>query len=274
MKISFSSYSQYSRCGEQFRLRRIDKVELPERPASWTVFGNAYHKAVELYELGRREQEIEGLFRDAWDLEMLDAIDTQPDFEMWDRAPRTKNVQTELDTKFSNGLEYVANYAKRADRESEEWHLALKDGEPLAELPFEVELKVDGQDVLMRGYIDQVRSWNGQLVAVDLKTGSPSNTDHRQLGLYCWAAGRVLGEKIPFGRFFYSKLDEVPRSGDKMGKYSDWYQAEAYDDEYWYEQIAEMIRGVDNRVFLPNVSELCNRCDVKPACRAFPTVGN
>lgn len=58
MNLSFSSFSQYSRCGEQFRLKRIDKVDVPERPASWTIFGNAYHKAVEEWELSDRELAI------------------------------------------------------------------------------------------------------------------------------------------------------------------------------------------------------------------------
>ena len=271
MKLSFSAFSQYTRCGEQFRLRRIDKVDVPERPASWTVFGNSYHKAVEVWEVSERGEDIVELFREAWDAEMMDAVDTQPDFALWDRAPRTKNVQTELNTKFEQGLEAVLNYAIRAEREEEDWHMATKDGKVLAELPFEITLDVDGEDILVRGYIDQVRNWKGNLVAVDLKTGSPSNTDHRQLGLYTWAATRVLGEPVTFGRFFYSKLDDVPRSGDKMGRYSDWYKAEGFDEEYWLGQLREMVRGVNQLVFLPNVSELCARCEVKSHCRAFPS---
>lgn len=266
-KISFSSFSEYTTCGEKWRLKRLEKVDLPDPPAPWTILGNTYHKAVELWEADARIGDMASLYRDAWDLEMMDAVDTQPDFTQWASSPRTKDVQKELETAFSNGLTQACNYAIRAEREAEDWHVVH------AELPFEIPMQIGTHEVIVRGYIDQIRDWNGALVALDLKTGSQDNTDMRQPMLYAWAASKVLGEEVKFGRLFYSKLDEVPRSGDKMGRYSEWYDATEYGDEYWHGQFEEMLAGIDARVFLPNVSKLCDRCEVKPACRAWNPKG-
>lgn len=264
-KLSFSSYKEYTDCGEKWRLKRVDKVPVPERPAAWLVAGQAYHSAVEQWENSARALDILELFDAAWNEELMGYVEAQPDFALWELTPRVKSVQRDLDLRLDKGRTWVRNYEIRADKEAEQWHIAHVGVDIGTEVSFEVE----EQGILVRGYIDQVRLWNGQLVVVDLKTGNPGNTDPRQLGLYAWGMRKQYGLDVAFGRMFYAKLDDEPKSGDQMGRYGDWVDTTRYSDKFWTEQFRIMALGVKNGIYLPNVSDRCERCDVKSVCPAW-----
>lgn len=259
---SYSQLEQFTSCGEKYRILKVNEERVPQNPAAWLVHGNAYHRATELWNtIGG---DITELYMMAWEDELQAQLEVQPDLSKWELTPRVKKVETDLELRKAAGLIQIEAY--KAEAESGEWYIADFHDEPAVEVPFELEF--DG--IKVRGKIDEIRRIRntGVYEVVDLKTGSEQNHKFRQLGLYALAARELFDIEVVWGRYFYSKLDRVPKSGDKAGRYSPYFDLRHYDREYWTTEFGMMEQAINNQIFLPNPGEQCGRCDAAPFCRA------
>lgn len=81
---SVSQYGQMGRCGEQYRLQRVERV--PEKQAAWLVQGNAVHTALEKFEKSFRQADMPQTidwYNESWAEELVKAKEKQPDFSQW-----------------------------------------------------------------------------------------------------------------------------------------------------------------------------------------------
>lgn len=262
--LSFSQYQTYSACPQRYWLQKMMTPRPPERPAAWTVHGNAYHSATEVWHLDGGN--LTNIYMTEWDKEEARQWEIQPDPKLWNLTPRVTDVKRDLKLRKDNGLNQIAAY--REDANSGEW--AIEDdpitGKPMVETFFEIEIA----GKVIRGLVDQVRVYlsDGHREIIDLKTGSP-RAGYQQIGLYRLAINEIYNWDIEWGRYFYSKLDRVPRSGDGLGRYSDYINLDHLGRSYWETQIEGMVQGVRSELKITSVSDQCDRCDVKNWCPAW-----
>ena len=262
---SYSQLESISSCGEKYRILKMIEDRPDQQPAAWLVHGNAFHAAAERSHTSNSDMRT--LYAEAWQEELERQTEVQPDLTKWALTPRVKKTETDLELRFAAGL--IQCDAYETEKASGEWEIAEFDGQPAVEVPFQVEFATQFGPVQVRGKIDEVRiTKNGTYEIVDLKTGAAQEYKNRQLGLYGMAASEIFQEEIVWGRYWYSKLDTVPRSGDKLGRYSRYVDLRVYNREYWtleFEMMEQMIR---NEIFIPNPGDQCGRCDAAPQCRA------
>lgn len=273
-KFSFSQLQKYSGCGEQYYWAYVAEEKTPRYPAAWLVHGNAYHNSIADWHLaGEPKGELQDRYEAAWIVELDEQDRKCPDRSLWSTTPRVKSVDTDLANRKADGLLQAAAYEVEYNKGL--WEIAQDDlGDRMVELGFQHTLTLDGFDMIVRGHVDQVRIDNdGVLSIVDLKTGSAKGTDNRQLGLYGWGINQSRPDyEIQWGRMWYSKLDSVPRSGDKAGRYGAYVDLDSFDTAYWTAQFTQLYRGINNSVFLPNPGDQCRTCDALAFCSAKPSV--
>lgn len=265
-RFSFSQLQTYSQCGEKYRLVTLAQERPPRQPAAWLVHGNAYHNAANRWHETGESQSLEALYHEEWAKELELQLEKQPDLNLWVKTPRVNKTEQDLKLRKEAGLQQIRAYVTRFQTEG--WTVYADDDGLYSEIDFDVQFG----PYKVRGFLDQVRQGPQFLELVDLKTGSEKGTDKRQLGLYRAAIKQAYGLDIKWGRFFYSKLDSVPKSGDKMGRYSAYYDLSAYDEDYWEQEFGMMWKGIQNGVFLPNPGDNCGMCDAINLCRAKPFI--
>lgn len=128
------------------------------------------------------------------------------------------------------------------------------DGQEAIELAFEVPW---GEETF-RGYIDRIfiLPTTGELVVVDLKSGS-MQPPNRQLGEYACAVEVMYGVRPRYGAYFMTRTgrcDVVPL--DRPG----------YQFDVLVKWGAALRRGIENEVFIPHPSSLCNSCGYRDVC--------
>lgn len=245
-RASVSKLKAYTRCGRQFELERIN--ELPSRPAAWTVRGHAVHQTIETWEAFDREGDPLKMFRDAWDTALAEQTERFPDLSRWMRTPRVKSTEQDVKLRYLDGEKQVTRYVERALDEADLWRVVE------TEVPFEIET----EKFVVRGKIDQIREWeDGELSIWDIKTGSDDQEDNRQLGFYGLGYWYETGKKIPWGSYWYTKLDRASKSID----------LNVYTQKYLFSQIDMLMAGINARVFLANPSKKnCFACGVAAHC--------
>lgn len=263
---SYSQLEQFTSCGEKYRILKVNEDRPLQNPAAWLVHGNAYHNATEVWHT--EGGNLKELYHTAWEEELARQLEVQPEMDKWELTPRVKKVETDLELRYAAGLVQIEAY--EAEATNGEWSIADFYDMPAVEVSFELEFQTEVGKVAVRGKIDQIRQNRntGVYEVVDLKTGSEQNHKYRQLGLYALAAREMFDIDVVWGRYFYSKLDRVPKSGDKAGRYSPYFDLRHYDRAYWTTEFGMMEQAVQNQIFLPNPGEQCGRCDAAPFCRA------
>lgn len=265
-QYSYSQLEQFSSCGEKYRIMKMIEERPQQQPAAWLVHGNAFHNAAEMFH--QTAESMADLYLAAWDEELARQLEVQPDLEKWVKTPRVKLTQTDLDLRKAAGL--VQCEAYEVEVAKDEWNIAEFDDQPAVELAFELEFQTSVGKTKVRGKIDQLRvnRKTGEYEIVDLKTGAAQEYKYRQLGLYGLAVREMFDVPVTWGRYWYSKLDSVPKSGDKLGRYSPYIDLTHFDREYWTTEFDMMEKAIRAEIFLPNPGDQCGRCDAAPLCRA------
>lgn len=257
---SVSQINTYLGCSEAYRLKYVDKPDLPPMPAAWLAQGTAYHETIYFWEDSGRAPsfDLTSTFIRLYDLQILKMKEEQPDLNLWLKAPSKKTEQDILERR-DRGLKQVQAYVDYAEEnhfafvELDEWTYGL-------EVPFQLELG----EVVIKGGIDQIRlvsenPFNGVHV-VDLKTGNRESASI-QLGTYKIAVEKIFGWPVVKASFFYAK-DSKLVGLDKA-------DLDRYTESYLTELYAALDRGIKNRVFIPNPGGQCLLCPVKKNCREF-----
>ncbi len=246
---SISQLKTYTKCGEQFRLERIERKQLPKRPAAWTIMGIAVHETIMEWEKSGRTLVVADYYAHSFDELTKAAWEEQPDVKLWFLPPNSKDVVKSVKAYRERGFEQLVDYVEMAEAASwEALHLER-----------EFELKLG--DVTVRGAVDRILYYPGseEYVIEDLKTGSPKNeADFRQLAFYAFVAQFLWNIPVKSGRYWFTKLNrpsEEYKFKDEILTYS--YRSKVYQ---------HLNMAIERELFFPNPGEGCNLCAVRPWC--------
>lgn len=252
---SVSQWKSFVRCGESYRIEKLHRREIPDRPAPWLALGVALHSAFELWEASDRTEDVFAVFEAAYDEFIEEAKVRQPDLDLWIIPPIAKDVEKSIASYRKRGLEKdVPNY--KTFCEEAEWEVyRFPDGQKALELEFEIDF--DG--LIVRGAIDALHWWpdQGVTTCTDLKSGNLEKWSVQQLGVYAFAAGDQYGIPIKHSRYFFSKSNQP----------SDWFDMSRYSREYLGEVFHALDSAINQNLFIPNPGDHCGLCGVKQFCR-------
>lgn len=258
--LSHSTVSDFKECGERVRLAKVEKV--PRTPSWSLVGGSLVHlitEALDMMDFGipvedkpdvftketfdaliAKEEEHSGTSRDEWRASGR-ASKEWPEKENYEWWLRQGPIMVRNWRRFLAGPNY---------------QVALIGDLPAIELAFECELG----GVKTVGYVDRILEHipTGELVIVDLKSGSRDPVSEDQLGLYRVALEKTYDIKAKWGTYFMCRKGATTVIAD-LTKYSDGRL------EYEY---AAAWRAIQAGVFLPKVGPLCSSCGVRDYCRA------
>lgn len=255
--MSYSQVNTYLTCGEKYRLEKV--VRAPKRPMWAGVGGTAVHAVTE-----------------ARDLRLFGIETGTTDFqEALDEAIREEEERSG----FPKAEWTVTGRPSKAwpDRENEDWWRTqgpifcdswdrwhqqspwqiwvTPEGVPAIEL--ELHPIFGGMlDVL---FIDRVMvTQDGELVVLDLKSGSRVPAGLEQLGDYATGMEQLLGLRPTYGTFWMARkgYNTPPANLDHITQ-------QAVD--YRYERARA---GMEAGIFIAHPSNLCDSCPVRDACYA------
>lgn len=254
---AYRSYSQldtFIKCGEQFRLQR--RVGIKEQPSWWLPGGTAFHNTTEYID---HDTLLNGSIEQTWlrewsaacteQLERIDVGSEWRDTSTWRAANRKKE-----DGQWwrENGLIFAQDYAKW--RESNPLQVADFDGTALIEA--ELMPMLHGVPVKMfpdRIMVDQ----HGQLIVVDLKTGSKAIDSSLQLGVYKVGVEKLMGVSIEWGAYYMARKGAL----DNPLPLGHWTE----------DRIGSLFAAFDRQErageYLPNIGPNCKyMCSMKQWC--------
>ncbi len=255
--LSWSQVSEYSRCSKSYQLRRLSGA--PVVPATWLFGGSLVHSAVEMYNLAHVRGEtidLDAIWSEATERTLAEQAERNPiPFDEWRKPYRggmdvdgwIKSGRAHLDAWHSFMLET-------------DWTIASFDGQPLVEVDLTCEYGWGDEKFVVKGAADVVMEQpRGDLVLLDVKTGSKMPNNFLQLGLYSCSMERLGMPKPPLGGFFSTKTGALAAI-DSMLQYTPTY----FDDLLTRTRV-----GISGGVFTPSlVTDICRACDVASACFA------
>lgn len=251
LHVSHSAINNYIRCGKAYELGKLGVEELP---AWWLLGGGAVHKATEWLDKDEWDDSPEMAFYTAFNLEIQDADDTEPDRDKWRKAGYGARAQG-YEHWMQQGPRYVRQWANHEISNAADIFWAELDVSTT--LPSGIKIKA---------YLDRVLiNHEPPLVEIyDLKTGSTRPDSDQQLGIY-----KVLLQdwlKTQFGLPYVAGYPIV--AFNYMFKDDEFYEM---DVSNWtletVDEIAkEWYNGISSGVFLPNRGKSCGTCGVSGAC--------
>ena len=246
--LSVSRMSSVAKCGRQYELSRVEKV--PSKPAAWTVRGIAAHEAIEEWESSARQLDYINYYVDeAWPKALEKITEEYPDVQNWQRTPRVLTVKRDLELRHADGLKQVQTYVDHALSEEDLWEV----------LEIEFPFRIEYDDFIIMGYIDQIRRWipTDEKYVVDLKTGGDKSEKNIQLGTYRQGYLSETGEDFLVGQYYYPKL----------GRYSLDIDLSPYTEEYIFQEYDKLDLILEHGLFLANPSfDNCFGCGVADHC--------
>lgn len=269
--VSHSQLSSWAgRCQKAFFLQRIARA--PETPAFWLLGGSAVHEVTEFLDRHGLEfglepaemavtMELEGLFHSNFDQQIAKAeeVSAVPKADWLAAGFRPKQDEAYWR---ANGPQMVQNWLTwRTNTGWKIWELAAG-LTPAIELKLDVTSDVNGVNRSIVGAPDRVMVLpNGELVIVDVKSGSTTPKTVLQQGLYACMLELEYGVRPRYGTFVKVgvKAGGVHTPLAPLGK---------YDERYFRHLFTAYRAQVETGTFLPNVGDMCDRCGVAKFCYA------
>lgn len=265
---SYSQLRSFRKCGEQYRLERIEGA--PSRPSWAMVAGIVIHVGTELVDrtlLASPDEPLSALV-EAGSRESLAAI--EPHKAKHSDAgfpPDEWKVYGGRGTAPRQDEYWWRNVGLPASiRAYTEWRLGTKwpiynlpGFGPAIEIPFELGLP----GVMVKGVMDRLFEVDGQIVGVDLKSGLEPENDE-QLGLYA-AVLRRAGLKSDYG-YYLSKL----KTG--KAKLSPPLSMGHWSDEKLTQVYGRTDKAINAGLFVAQPGEACFHCGVSGSCEFYQSV--
>jgi len=258
-RLSHSSLSTYTECGEKWRLTKLYKV--PEESWLATVAGSAVHEVTEildLKEIGLHDGPVP-TFKEVFDREIADADAKGTKLRVSGKkllkpgmggGPNKKDYAWWLEF----GPQMIEDWTTwKAEMD---WTLAtMPDGTP----GIEIDLSQPMAGRPFKGFIDRLYiTGMGELVIIDLKSGNLPRND-LQLGEYRVGLLRQHGLLADWGAYWMGTTGQLTSLKD-LSRYSEGYIDHLYEMGW---------RGIEAGVFLPNLSSSCVTCGVRDFCAPF-----
>lgn len=257
---AYRSYSQldtWMTCGEQFRLQR--RVGIQEKPSVWLPGGTAFHNTTEYID---HDNLLDGSIEQTWlrewnralddQLSRLDGAKVQADWlepANWRAANKGKET---LEWWRKAGLGFCEEYAKWRDQSDLQ---IFWDGDTAL---IEAELMPILNDVPVKMFADRIMvDKHGQLLVVDLKTGSKAIESSLQLGVYKVGVEKLLGVTIEWGAYYMARKGAL----DNPLPLGHWTE----------DRIGSMFAAFDRQErageYLPNIGSHCKyMCSFREHC--------
>lgn len=244
--VSYSALTSWLSCGEKYRLTRV--LGLAEGESWWLTGGKAVHETTEAF--------------DHW----LISPDPAEPFQSRETfaAALARNAPDDPDTaRSSRGQtgEWWAEHGpdmvdKWVDWRAEtDWSIWMDPATGATGIELDVSTEIDGLTV--KAYIDRVFvDGDGQVIIVDIKSGSRAPSSALQLGVYAALLEARYGVRASLGAYFMARKGTLttPVPLDK------------YDADY----IGRFMTGFDSArkagVYLPNPDSWCSTCGVADRC--------
>lgn len=258
--MSHSAALSYLECPKSYELERLSGMQA--MPAWWFIGGSTVHDTTEMFDrlvLSGSLVEMESLKQAAIDkldeLAEAERIKKNIPFDQWLAAGRWPK---------KSGYEYWREHAPRMVerwalwRTATDWEVADFAGVP----GIECDLLVEMEFGKFRGAPDRVfRLPTGQLVVVDIKTGSTAPKEPLQLGTYANAFEMLGFERPMYGCYAMLKDPdkEMLTPLVPLDKYTTRYLEGIYGP-------AEA--GIRAGAFAPKVGDRCRQCPVQKGCYA------
>lgn len=249
--LSVSQLKTYQSCPYSWYLSKVQRVR--QTPAAWFPQGSADHKAWEFWEKSGRTAtlaECEEVFTAAYDEEVNKYGEETPNFDHWFDSGRWYPAEMDIPRRHDIGLGYVSTYLDYfSDAGPDLTPLRLPNGEPAAEVQFEIEL----DSTKVRGAIDLLFP----SFVVDGKTGVKPPEDDLQLGVYRVAAELEYGWSIPQGFYWMAKTGKPHKVWDLRP-----WTRERVSDIF-----GQLAADIDAEKFEARPeADKCRRCSVQHAC--------
>lgn len=259
--LSYSGMNTMQDCPKRYELSYI--AQAPRKGAVWFLGGKAVHRATEEWDLARiegRQINLPAVWKDVFMEELASSKEGDPDFTNWRKAGTRKDnpVGEDIAHWFSDlGPQLVKAYVNWRNRSS--WDIwRTPDGKPA------IELDVGGTwpnaAMPFKGFIDRVfqSPQTGQLLLVDLKTGTRKPETALQLGVYSAAVETRWGVPIHLGAAFMNR----------RGDLSEAWNLDLYTPEYVGRMFDQTDRAIKAGYFVAVPGRHCGMCDVSAACHA------
>lgn len=257
--LSYSSLSNYIRCGHSYQLTKRYGVQ--EQPAWWSIGGTAVHSATE--ELDQKNLlDLEGDDIEAFWLDHLDAAVKEAIEKGWDLENlRASKVRSDKDPFYPNedktwwqykGLDMLLNY--RNWRRQSPWRIYDINKVPAVEIGL-TPLISTGMPVKM--FIDRLFIDNDDnIVVLDLKTGKSTPRTPLQLAFYAWGLSKFPDNpiKVTKGCYYNLRSDKITETFDLTHK-----------KNIVDVMLARFQQAVEQDIYVPN-TENCDTCGVKYKC--------
>ena len=266
--LSYSNLASYAECGERWRLERGHRIA----DHTWfaTIAGTTLHEATAAYDTDGSRIDLHARFAE------LIAEEERPiRASKW--GDRTKDGSF-TPVAGPNGRDrewwevYLPIYFERwvnFRQRNPDWVIPTLGGKLAVELEFE---HVLDSGVKMLGAIDRVFFDHaaGYFFVLDLKFGQvPEGA--LQLATYGMLLERMFGIDVPFGGFWSPHIGTRSAKTTKEADAGAPFRLEQLTEipnGYLDRLYAAQLRGVQNGVFIPNITPNCRGCGVRDFCRA------
>ena len=254
--LSYSGMSAWLDCGKRFELERV--YNAPQTKAWWFLGGDAVHAASEAIDKGETDDPTVA-WAQAWE-KSLSEIEPGETLKAGGRKSKDWPDKESQAWWEYYGPQFVASWQRWVQEKFNEGWSWLHYG-PNDEPAIEVPVQFVTSEVTVKGYIDRVMvDPNGQVVVIDLKTGSREPASSLQLAIYSLGLQRNLGVTASLGGYWMARQADVPSL----------HSLSHLTEELVGSWFASVQTGIENEIFVPKVSPLCNSCSVAPYC---PAVG-
>lgn len=207
-------------------------------------------------------EEVQLSFLKAWEGEVRDREErTGIKPELWRAAGRRSKEWPDKENDkwwLAHGPEMVQNYIKwRTDSEDSDWRI----WEPFPGDPaIEIGVVAPFGDVTVRAIIDRIFvTPSGELVIVDLKTGSRSPDSDLQLGFYASACEVAFGIRPQWGAYWKA------REGKLLKPLIDLDYLSVDLIAGW---LRDFVRARNQGIYIPRIGSHCINCGVRNQCAA------
>jgi len=263
--LSYSQLTSARACGERLRLTRLLREDnASERQAVYLIGGHAFHAATERFDKTYFSGPVENPFMlgtDCWWTEWAQALtearDAEPDESKWIVAGKP--------TKAKPNAEDVAWWGDAGENWMDayvEWR-ELGGWQPFEApggLAIEMDINATFGEALVRNILDRAEvTPAGELVIVDIKTGSKTPDDPTQLAQYAHAFGQVMDIDAPRWGSYYMARKGAPTPLIDLSSIT----KEFLDGEY-----TTLHRMRASGLFLANPGWGCGHCGVRDFCAA------
>jgi len=263
--MSHSRYDDYAKCGEMYRLKRIEKV--PYTPSIYAVAGTAFHEWTDLFDTTPPFDLDEDVSHEDWYSNRLGELIAEEQeksgfaFKDWDNPAHKRDANEAVLTKFQSevGPDMIRKYISW--RAQTAWFIADMfeddDGTMVPGIEFEIKYTLQGVEEIVK--IDRIFQIpeTGQLVAIDTKTWSKRRVT-AQLPTYLVAL-RQAGFNVGHAAYYESRRGTTTELKD----YRHW------DENRLAAMHVQSAHMISEGWFLPAPGEACQMCDVKRHCRWF-----